>query len=124
MNNIVESAVKLPGGLANNVFDLTGLLGVGGSVISGIFNIPQEVIGRIDTKIVPWEGPNAIIKSPPNGGQDHDNVKNLGGFLGVTGNIADPFQKGILGITRPIGGIIGKPLGAIIGTVADGVEGG
>lgn len=42
----------------------------------------------------------------------------------MTGNIADPIQKGILGITRPIGGIIGKPLGAIIGTVADGVEGG
>ena len=70
----------------------------------------------------PWEGPNAIIGSPPNPGAAHDEggrtVDNLLGLGGITA----PFQKVILGMAEPLLAIPGKILGGVDG-VAVGVLG-
>ena len=55
-----------------------------------------------------------MIKSPQVGGQGYDPIgKSVDNLLGL-GHIADPIQKGILGLTNGVAGIVGQPVGGLI----------
>ncbi|KAL8291487.1 hypothetical protein RQP46_002465 [Phenoliferia psychrophenolica] len=116
MNNIVGGLASAPGGLLKTGADaVTGVVGLAGALVSGVGNLPQEVMGRMG-KPVPWAGPAARIGSPILGGRGSEgNHQSPLGFGMLTG----PVQQGLLGITGAVGSIPGKLIGGVIGAGTD-----
>ncbi|KAL8280204.1 hypothetical protein RQP46_007318 [Phenoliferia psychrophenolica] len=98
--------------------EVTGAYDIVKALVSGALSAGESIAGRLDTHMEPWNISTAVIYTPIVGGHALQQNFSAAGLLGIGGWLGG-VQSGVLDVTGAVGGVVGKPLGAIIGGAAN-----